>query len=247
MFLKFLCNIRVDDKEREGDLNLQEMIVEYYNKIESGRPSLEESPIYDKERFEKIILEVKESCSVLDLGCGSGILGEFLNKRNKYVGLDINKNYLKNLHFKGIEGILGVVEHLPFADKVFDVVICAEVLEHVFNPKIVLENIHKILKRNGKVIVSVPNVAYWDYRKELLFGRFPENKSEVYPPEHIRFFTKDDIMQLMANSGFRCIKVDIIRNRVPLQYLLPRFIQDKLCSSFPTLMAWQFIVVGEKI
>ncbi|MDI6903838.1 MAG: methyltransferase domain-containing protein [Methanocellales archaeon] len=225
---------------------MQKTVVEYYNRIRSGRPSLGQSPSWDRERFKKIISEVGESCIVLDLGCGSGILAEFLSEYNRYVGLDINKEYLRNLHSKKIDVVLGTAECLPFTHSVFDSVICAEVLEHVFNPKFVLMNIYKVLKDSGKVIVSIPNIAYWDYRKELLFGRFPENKSKIYPPEHIRFFTKDDILWLLRNTGFECIKVDIVRNRVPLQYLLPKFVQDKLCHYFPTLMAWQFIVVAKK-
>jgi len=229
-------------------LNLQKMqsVKEYYNEISSGRASLEDSPYYDKERFQKILSEIRDNCSVLDMGCGNALLGDCLSKKNYYVGMDLNANYIKNLHIRGHIGVIGTVESLPFKKSTFDYVICTEVLEHVFNPKQILENIYEILKKNGTAIISVPNIAYWDTRKELLLGRFPENKSKFYPPEHIRFFTRDDISRLINDAGLRIIRTHITKNRIPLQEIVPRFFQSWLLRRFPSLLAWHFIVVCEK-
>ncbi len=218
----------------------------YYNLINSGRASFEDSPHYDKERFQKILSEIKENYSVLDIGCGNSLLGDFLNKNNYYVGLDINTKYINNLHSRGINGLVGSVEHLPFKKSTFDFVICTEVLEHVFNPKQVIENIHEILKKNGTAIISVPNIAYWDTRKDLLLGIFAENKSKFYPPEHIRFFTRDDISRLIDDAGLRIIRIHTTKNRIPIEEIVPQFIQTWLLRNFPTLLAWHFIVVCEK-
>jgi len=150
---------------------------------------------------------------LLDVGCGDG---DFIfmakGKFKEFYGVDISslrieraKERLKerpydNIHFYKCD----VDEGLPFSHSFFDVVSCIAVLEHVFNPPHIIEEVRRVLKREGIFIVQVPNIAWIPYRIQLLFGRLPKTGGVYLGAdwEHLHIFTKTTLCKLLAGKGF---------------------------------------------
>lgn len=111
---------------------------------------------------------------ILEAGCGAGhVLEEIANKINpcNLTGLDPLPEWLKQAEKRlgdKAKLIHGFAENLPFQDKSFDYVICTEVLEHVIDPKAVLKELKRVVKKNGLVIISVPNEKLISNLKNIL-------------------------------------------------------------------------------
>jgi len=84
------------------------------------------------------------------------------------------------------------------------VVSCIAVLEHVFNPPHIIEEVRRVLKREGIFIVQVPNIAWIPYRIQLLFGKYPKTGGVYLGAdwEHLHIFTKTALYKLLAGKGF---------------------------------------------
>lgn len=96
---------------------------------------------------------------ILEIGCGNGGVVQYLKQDNEVHAVDISKNAVEFLNCKGIESYLAdiSVEPLPFNDKTFDDVIVLETLEHLKSPQYAIEEIQRVLKKDGIMIASVPN------------------------------------------------------------------------------------------
>ena len=123
-----------------------------------------------KEEFKVISKLIDEKSRVLDVGCGDGILMEYLSK-NKVVdvrGLEISKEKVKKCLSNGLAVVEGNAECdlKQFPDLSFDYVILSQTLQAFMSP----ENVIKDLLRVGKkVIVTIPNFGHWKIRVDLLF------------------------------------------------------------------------------
>lgn len=141
-----------------------EMVEKYHSEgtlFESANPLLR---YIEKTRAKTIVklANVSQTDSVIDVGCGEGYMLSLLPKAKKIVGLDISrvalnraKKYLQDR--KEIELVLGDAKSLRFEDNSFDIAICSETLEHVPNPRALIKELHRILKQNGNLVVSIPD------------------------------------------------------------------------------------------
>jgi len=129
-----------------------------------------------RETFIYKLLSPQKEDVVLDVGCASGRqLSMISNKIKEGYGVDIaqsfidkassfkEKNNIQNLFFQK-----SIIEELPFRDNFFDKIICAEILEHVFNKDIALTEVLRVLKRGGILLITVPNLN----ADGTLWGRF---------------------------------------------------------------------------
>ena len=135
-----------------------------------------------KEEFKVISKFIEEKSRVLDVGCGDGILMEYLLK-NKVVdvrGLEISKEKVKKCLSKGLAVIEGDAENdlKQFPDLSFDYVILSQTLQAFMSPENVIENLLRVGK---KVIVTIPNFGHWKVRLDLLLkGEMPVTKNLPY-------------------------------------------------------------------
>ena len=90
---------------------------------------------------------------VLDVGCGDGGLKKILSSELEYLGMDARPG-------KGVD-VIGDVHALPFKDKSFDSVICTSVLEHVLDINKVTSEMYRVLKPNGKILVTIPFIHHY--------------------------------------------------------------------------------------
>ncbi|MCM8777010.1 MAG: methyltransferase domain-containing protein [Candidatus Omnitrophica bacterium] len=121
-----------------------------------------------------------ENKKVLEIGCGDGGIIQFLRKRNYAVGIDISYQGIENLKSIGIESYLIDIskETIPFENNFFDYVIALEVFEHLKSPQNAIEEIQRVCKKNGKVVLSIPN--YRTGHKFIYRGLFTFRRFENY-------------------------------------------------------------------
>ena len=109
-------------------------------------------------------------------------------------------------------GDLNLSPVLPFGDQSFDIVICKDILEHVLEPMVVLQEVRRVLKDNGYVVISVPNHFYLPMRLRILLGKGLIWKSigsdhsleyDEWNYMHIRFFTYGGFRRFLRAAGFR--------------------------------------------
>ncbi|MEM7012281.1 MAG: methyltransferase domain-containing protein, partial [Verrucomicrobiota bacterium] len=93
-------------------------------------------------------------------------------------------------------------EDLDF-DRRFDVVLLADVLEHVRNGRQLIRDAGRLGKPGARIIVSVPNIAIWFYRLSLLVGRFNYGPKGTLDETHVRFYTLDTIREAMRAGGLQ--------------------------------------------
>ena len=164
-----------------------------------------------KEEFKVISELIDEKSRVLDVGCGDGILMEYLLK-NKVVdvrGLEISKEKVKKCLSNGLAVVEGDAEYdlKQFPDLSFDYVILSQTLQAFMSPENVIEDLLRVGK---KVIVTIPNFGHWKIRVDLLFkGEMPITKNlpyEWYNTPNLHMCTIQDFYNFCNNKGINIFK-----------------------------------------
>ena len=146
--------------------------------------------------------------SVLDLGCGRARLGLEVERLGYTVtGIDNSPvacatarariSEVIELDFMNPDAVAAALN-----GRQFDWIMAADVLEHSAEPETALRFYRRFLKPDGRLIVSLPNVAVWDNRFRLLLGRFDYRDSGVMDRTHLRFFTFRTARELIVEAGF---------------------------------------------
>ena len=105
--------------------------------------------------------------------------------------------------------IFGDIEkiELPEYNHYFDLILLPDVLEHLFEPKSVLETLKKYLKEDGKIIVSMPNIRYYSALYKIVFkGDFKYEESGIFDYTHVRFYCRKNIQELLETAGYTILK-----------------------------------------
>lgn len=144
---------------------------------------------------------------LLSVACSSGVFEEQI--RNKFginvFGIDAAEHSLKIASERGINTVRGDVSGpLPFESGSFDFVFAGEIIEHIFDTRSFLAEVNRVLKPKGNLILSTPNLARFDDRLKLLFGKTPRQTSPLHPYLylHIRPFTFDSLKNALSKTGF---------------------------------------------
>jgi 2-polyprenyl-3-methyl-5-hydroxy-6-metoxy-1,4-benzoquinol methylase len=169
--------------------------------------------------------ELEKNLLILDVGCNKGYLKSLTDNSNTFYGLDSNEGDLEIAHQNGyvfIEKInLNEYGKLKLK-KTFDVIIFADILEHVLHRNEILEFfIENHLKKNGRIIVSLPNVAHITIRLKLLFGDFTYTEAGILDKTHLHLFTLKSARDFIAACGLRIEREKFSSNR--FGYILDLF------------------------
>lgn len=162
-----------------------------------------------------VLRNIRNNSFVLDVGCGIGILGEELKKsKNCSVhGIELSEESARIAKKKiGKVSILNIEAEKFMTSESFDVMIFADILEHLRNPEKALATYKNYLNDNGIIIISLPNIANWTIRFKLLFGSFNYTETGILDETHLRFFTIKSAKRLLNNCGLEVIKTDITPN-----------------------------------
>ncbi len=171
---------------------------------------------------------------ILDIGCGSGFLAGLIRKQLPDIeihGVDFSIEALKRC--KNQSQVYCVdIEHsnIPFKDQVFDLIICSEVLEHLFQPEHVVAEIHRLLSIDGIGIITAPNFSFWRFRLQSLFGKVPIIVSH---PGHYQAFNLEILRELINQFSFRIVSISGIHQRLHfVENFWPGFTCDTLIFKF---------------
>lgn len=142
---------------------------------------------------------------VLDVGCGSGgLLARLAGRAGHRAGIEVSAVSAAEAAKVADEVVnLPVTGPLPFAPASFDVVVCADVLEHLADPAAGLSSAARLCRPGGAVVISVPNVAYWQARLRLLLGVWRYEPTGLFDSGHLRFLTQATLIELVEGSGLR--------------------------------------------
>lgn len=163
---------------------------------------------------------------VLDIGCGEGFFAKNLVEQNNQVdGIDIleqprHKALLgKYIQTDLDQGLKHVQEQLE--PNSYDRVLLQDILEHVRNPHKLLTDCHQLLKPQGLLLVSVPNVANITVRLSLLFGRFEYAERGILDKTHVRFFTRKSARKMLEHAGYEIVAQKVTVMPIELVLGLP--------------------------
>lgn len=224
--------------------SLSESSLRYDYKIEK----LDESTHYGR-----LLNRIGHNKRVLELGSSTGFLTESMRQSFgcDVVGVEIDGQAAEEARQKGHEVHVldldrtNLSEH--FKGQKFDVVLLADVLEHLRDPLATLRQIKPLLNEGGKIVSSIPHVAHGDIRLSLLSGRLPYRSVGLLDHTHMRFFTRALVEQLFSEAGYNLDMVE--RNRWSINQTEVRFDYVPLLAPVQELLAldpesetYQFIV-----
>ena len=182
---------------------------------------------------------------LLEIGCCGGEFLELLRTKGWRVkGIEISKKATKRAKAKKLDvRIHDVNKKLPFKDESFDVIFAGELIEHIFDDIEFLNEVHRLLRREGYVIITTPNLLSLKNRILMLFGLDPRYSLSPY---HYHVYTQKIISNAFKKSKFKNSKIKgnfIIYSKNREKILGTLF--EKLGDSLPSLSE-HFIVSAKK-
>lgn len=197
--------------------------------------------------------ELPQGTKVLDVGTAGGILGRHF--------------FSSGLHLRGIEVVPEYAEAArPYYDDLVctgiedvaeeyianqDVIVCADVIEHLVDPISVLSRLVNLQKLQTQFFISVPNIANLWIRLNLLFGKFDYSENGILDRTHLHFYTKKTFINLVNQSGLTLLEIKY--TPVPLTRVSPFYSENRfgqflhrvlasITQLLPTLLAYQIVV-----
>ncbi len=194
---------------------------------------------------------------VLDVGAADGLLARVLAERGwKVTGLEADPAAAAAgaAHCERML-VADLDAGVPPLPEEFDAIVCADVLEHLRDPRGALAALRGALAPGGVVVISIPNIAHLWMRLSLLAGRFDYADRGILDRTHLRFFTRRSLGALVADAGLAPVR--ITATPVPLyQVVPPRWHGRALAAvhalsagtarALPRLLAYQFVVLATR-
>lgn len=197
---------------------------------------------------------------VLDLGCASGGLLEILRPRAGHLaGLELSASGARAATQVGDHVVHASIDDpdLPFEADSYDLVVLADVLEHLVEPAAALERAVGWCRPGGWVLASTPNIAHWRARLELLRGRWPSEETGTFDAGHLRFFTRESFAALLHDAGLERVELEAVvprlHNHLPIERVRHRRPVRRLDDAWqrlgrrlPTLLGYQLVAVARR-
>lgn len=186
-----------------------------------------------------------QSLRILEIGCSEGHTLEWLKKSGHcswaagvepYAELRATPGAVDQFFKLDIEETL---PDLPPAS--VDLILCLDVLEHLVNPWETVRKLDALLKPGGQWIISVPNIRNYHILVDLAFkGQFRYAESGTLDRTHLRFFTRESIIELVESTGAKVTQV--------IGTETERWQKRLLCAmGFEDLLAKQFLLLAQKV
>lgn len=173
---------------------------------------------------------------ILDVGCGDGRLARAIRANCCDVvihGCDVSTAALTRS--EGLDRQYSVdlnCETLPEPGESFDLVIASEVIEHLIMPDRTLEELIRVLKQGGHILLTVPNVAFWRFCVQALSGQVP---SVTADERHLHSFSASLLEHLVRKAGLQVVQLTGLRQRF-----------NRLSQLHFTLLCDTLLIVGRK-
>lgn len=144
----------------------------------------------------------KQPESILDIGCAEGFTLTYLKQsypKTKMIGIDLSQELIDKNTDPEIKLMLGDALKLPFANETFDIIIATAIIEHVENPALMLKEAKRVLKKEGLIILTTPDMFY--ERIARFIGALTNDqllKAEV----HKTMFNLKKLKRVLIDAGF---------------------------------------------
>lgn len=170
---------------------------------------MNQTPVHDNHNPDLLRLIPKHASKLIEIGCSSGALAREFKKINHdchYFGIDIESTYtsLANRYCDqtatlNIENSTG---QFYIDNKDCDCWIFGDTLEHFQNPWKILREIRNVIPSNGCVVACIPNAQHWSIQVKLSTGDFQYQDCGLLDRTHLRWFTRQTIIELFSETGF---------------------------------------------
>ena len=196
------------------------------------------------------LLPKNKDNKILEIGAGNGatlLAAKSLGLAKETVGIELVKvdNYSEN--FPNIDKfIYGDIESikLDFEENYFDVIICADVLEHLVNPWETIKKLGRFQKEGGIFLSSIPNIRnYRILRSIILGGDFRYQDGGILDRTHLRFFCKKNIIQMFEDNDYEIIKINTNMGAYGLKQ---KFLNNLTLKIFDDFFVFQYCTVARK-
>lgn len=206
-----------------------------------------------EDSLSKIVSRIPPGSTVLDVGTGSGALARQLSKSTDFVidGITYNEDeaQLARQHYRRL--VVMDLERQPLHESFeaarYDVIVCADVLEHLRNAQEVLRALSALLKPGGVVLVSLPNVTHLGVILGLMAGRFVRTFEGLLDSTHVHFMDRIALGNLVQGAGLMVTHEDAVRrNLVQTEFVrlnlqtLPKVVRSYVLS-LPDAEVYQFV------
>lgn len=182
--------------------------------------------------FKQILQERSDNSSlILDVGCAGGVIGRLKGSAKNVIGIELDKILAKiavNTCEKVYNLDLNEFTCAKIKERNFDIIFFPGVLEHLLYPKNTIIEITKLLKPDGLVVISLPNIAQIQFRIKLLFGNFDRTDKGVLCDEHYHLYTYKTALKLIEESGLKMIKFYPSGTIVSFLPIFPRLLSAEL-------------------
>lgn len=193
----------------------------------------------------KLLALVGNGKRVLDVGCSSGYLARPLAARGcAVVGLERDPAAAEEARAVCAEVLVGDVEtmELPLEQASFDVVLCGDLIEHLRDPQAFLARVRPLLRPDGRLVLTTPNVANWSMRLGLLVGRWRYTERGILDRTHTHLFTRATLVETIEQAGYRVETLDFTVPLPALRNAATERVAHAIGRLRPSLFAYQFVV-----
>ena len=201
-----------------------------------------EQPVPDYPRIEKVVRTLAKTPPgrLLDVGYSdAGFADSLVRVGWNCTGLDINKR--EHPQIKTLQCDLN--EGFPVEDGGYDLVTAGEVIEHMIDESAFLQECHRVLKTNGQLVLTTPNLSYLVNRFLVFAGKTP---MFVYEPYHYHFHTRRTIVRLIEAQGFQVEHVSASHVLYSRRFHWTGWMFEKLADWFPSFGAHLIIYARRK-
>jgi glycosyltransferase involved in cell wall biosynthesis/predicted SAM-dependent methyltransferase len=161
---------------------------------------------WQRHRYRIVVGRAGSTSSVLDVGCGSS---RILSANPRWVGLDVLIGKLRHASQAGNRVVQGSVLALPFSSGSFECVICSEVIEHIAADERVFDELGRVLRHGGRLILGTPDYDRWSWRAlEAIYRRVTGSRG--YAHEHITRFGRDHLVAYLESRGYSVEATDYV-------------------------------------
>lgn len=168
---------------------------------------------YSRQRAWPQHFKIRKNIKVLDVGCGTGVLGSFFMAKYdaKVTGIEILEECAAVAEKTLDEVFCENIEESNLLSNLsgFDYVVFSDSLEHLIDPEKILNNTHKVLKsKESSILVSIPNVRNFRVLLPLIFkGDWKYEDEGLLDKTHLRFFTKKSFLRALDDAGYMVTKI----------------------------------------
>lgn len=204
----------------------------------------------DEDRFSRnyvFVAEARKYAKVLECGCSTGFLSRRIGEAGaRVVGIELDPEAAEQARrfcAKVLPIDLNQRNWTREVGEKFDLVTFGDVLEHLIDPQSTLRDTREILAPGGRVLISLPNIAYWTMRVKLLLGRFEYESIGLLDYTHLRFFTVPTARRMISDAGYRVVHFRPVFGACFTSHFRPMW--QSLANLFPNLFAFQLLFLVE--